>query len=216
MKVGIATKISTLAIMLVILTALSVGYLVYRGSSALLVEQELNNFSENIRQHELKVQLEIGELRDDVLFLSKIPPVQGIVRTQNNAKDPNDGSSQAVWIERLYVIFENFLQSNPDYSQIRFIGLADQGREIVRVDRSNDKVFRVEKEDLQQKGRSGYFRKAIEKVPGRKFIYQKLSLIGKKELLQRHMIRYCALQFPSMMGTKFLALLLSIKVYPIY
>jgi len=46
--------------------------------------------------------------------------------------------------------------------QIRYIGVADGGRELVRVERSGDEILIVPKGGLQQKGETTYFKQATQ------------------------------------------------------
>jgi hypothetical protein len=76
----------------------------------------------------------------------------------NGGIDPLDGQSQADWREQLETIFTSFLQTRPYYTQVRYIGLSDHGRELVRINKGKDDVIRrVTPELLQQKGDEFYF-----------------------------------------------------------
>ncbi|MEZ4873659.1 MAG: hypothetical protein R2827_15750 [Bdellovibrionales bacterium] len=50
---------------------------------------------------------------------------------QNNGVDPLDGSSISLWKDRLSVIFQEMIHSKNKYIQIRYIGVADDGKELV-------------------------------------------------------------------------------------
>jgi PAS domain S-box-containing protein len=60
------------------------------------------------------------------------------------------------------------LAAKPSYSQFRLIGIADDGREIVRVDRMgpNGAIRVVSKDQLQSKGDRDYFKAAISLSAG--------------------------------------------------
>lgn len=99
----------------------------------------------------------IHELRGDVSLLADVPPIQGLIRTRHHrGMDPLDGSSAALWQSRLSSIFEGILLAKPHYLQVRYIGLADGGMELVRVERdvSTDRVTRAPR--LQRKGDQAY------------------------------------------------------------
>ena len=103
--------------------------------------------------------------RKSILFLAETPPIQGIVRARENGGiDPRDGSSLANWEDRLEQIFLAYLQSNPDVFQARLIGIADGGREVVRVERTStgDAVAAPEAQ-LQQKGDRPYLAAALSR-----------------------------------------------------
>ena len=97
-------------------------------------------------------------LHNDTLFLSKVPPMQGILRaTRNHGLDALDNNSQAVWVERLQEIFAAFLNTHPEYVQLRYIGVANGGRELVRVKSIDGKAVVVPETELQAKGGRDYF-----------------------------------------------------------
>jgi hypothetical protein len=58
---------------------------------------------------------------------------------------------------RLQEIVSAFLKANPDYYQARYIGLADGGRELVRVERQAGSMVAARRADLQRKGDRDYF-----------------------------------------------------------
>lgn len=93
-----------------------------------------------------------------MLFLSNTPPVGGIIRaTANQGFDPRDKNTHAQWEKRLQEIFAAFLRARPDYDQVRYIGVADGGLELVRVERKNGRVEVVSGKNLQAKGDRDYF-----------------------------------------------------------
>ncbi len=165
MKFGISTKITLLAVMLVLLTASSVGVMVYKESNELLVEKELNDIVSGIEREAIYVQSEFEILKKDVSFLSKTPPIQGIRRTLNGP-DPLDGSSNEEWLNRLSVIFSNFLQERPDYTQIQFISVKDDGLELVSVEKRGSDVISLRKSELKNRGNESYYARRKGKHPG--------------------------------------------------
>ncbi|MBL1261551.1 MAG: response regulator [Thiotrichaceae bacterium] len=165
MKFGISTKITLLAVMLVLLTASSVGVMVYKENNALLVEKELNDIVSGIDREAILIKSEFEMLKKDVSFLSKTPPIQGIFRTLQGP-DPLDGSSNEEWLDRLSSIFSNFLLERPEYTQIRFISVTDDGLELVRVEKRGSKIITLRKSELQNKGEERYYTKRMGKHPG--------------------------------------------------
>ncbi|MEQ9122034.1 MAG: PAS domain S-box protein [Alphaproteobacteria bacterium] len=72
-----------------------------------------------------------------------------------------DGSTADDWRRRLETIFEAILIERPEYAQLRFIGFADGGREIVRVDRIDGGIRSTPQDRLQRKGDRPYFLEAL-------------------------------------------------------
>ncbi len=165
MKFGISTKITLLAVILVLLTASSVGVMVYQESNELLVKKELNDIVRGIEREAIYIKSEFSMLKKDVSFLSKTPPIQGIRRTLNGL-DPLDGSSNEEWLNRLSVIFSNFLLERPDYTQIQFISVKNDGLALVSVEKRGNDVISLSKNELQNKKNKDYYSRRIGKHPG--------------------------------------------------
>ncbi|MBU4044717.1 MAG: PAS domain S-box protein, partial [Gammaproteobacteria bacterium] len=105
-----------------------------------------------------RLQLRVASLKRDVQFLSNTPPVSGIIRAVHNGGiDPRENNSRQVWERRLQEIFSAYLNAHPEYFQARYIGLADGGRELVRVERKDGRVVVSQTRDLQRKGDRDYF-----------------------------------------------------------
>lgn len=97
----------------------------------------------------------LGSVNNDVIYLSKTPPVQGIIRArENEGVDPLDNSSYASWVQRLETILASFMESQIYYDQIRY--LDETGQELVRVNNINGSVQVVPQQELQNKASSDY------------------------------------------------------------
>ncbi len=117
------------------------------------------------------VQASLERLRKDVYFLSGTPPIAGIIRASQNAGvDKQEDSSTELWSKRLQEIFAAYLETHPSVMQVRYIGLADGGRELVRVDRNNGRIQKVKSSGLQQKSEREYFQDAINRRPGEVYV----------------------------------------------
>ncbi len=156
-------KMSIIFFVLILITAGTVGLIVYKAHHVALVNQEVKNLGDEANLMGIRLVSGIQTLRQDVQFLSKTPPIQGIIRTRGTGGiDPLDGSTERLWRQRLMTIFTEFLQAKPGYTQIRYIGVADAGREIVRVDRRGDALVAVPDKDLQKKLDEPYMQGAIQ------------------------------------------------------
>lgn len=118
--------------------------------------------------------------RKKALFLNNLPSIQEIVlNAKKQENDSKNDLSVEEWEDRLAVIFHAYIQANSQIRQIRYIGTNDNGREIVRVERSNGNIKIAEKSELQQKGDTQYFKEAIKLTPGS-------VLISEIELNKEH------------------------------
>ena len=103
----------------------------------------------------------------DINLLSRVPPLQGFVRgLQHEGVDPVDGSSTEQWRSRLETIIAAMLESNEDYSQIRCIGVANNGIELIRVERRNQSIVKIPTDQLQDKSQEIYFKTGAKLPPG--------------------------------------------------
>ncbi|MCC7410307.1 MAG: response regulator [Gammaproteobacteria bacterium] len=113
----------------------------------------------------------IEAMRRDVLFLAGTPPVLGIVRAaRNGGLDPREHLPATTWLSRLQEIFSVFTSARPDYYQIRFLGVADGGRELVRVEVRDGRPRVTPPEQLQRKADRDYFQGARRLKAGEVFL----------------------------------------------
>jgi len=119
---------------------------------------------ENNVTHGVVLKNSLQRLRRDVTFLSNTPPVLGLVRAHgNDGKDIQGKTTEAVWKQRLTEIFSAYLHSHPNATQVRYIGVAAGGREIVRVDQRDGEIVVIPEKALQVKGGRNYFQKTVER-----------------------------------------------------
>ena len=166
---SIRFRITALSVFLVVATALAVTTWVFKSFEEQLVEQTLSELDSETHLQGLRFLSRIQEVRQDVSFLSGTPPIEGIVRARDaGGTDPLDGSTEEMWKKRLQTIFSQLAQAKPHYVQIRYIGLADAGRELIRIDRQGPggAIRVVEDAELQQKGDQSYFTAAIRGPAG--------------------------------------------------
>jgi PAS domain S-box-containing protein len=96
-------------------------------------------------------------LEHDLQLIPRTPPFQGLIRSHNNNDyDEQEYSTSQMWVNRLQTIFISTLQERPYYTQLRYIGDADGGRELVRVNQDNEGFYKVPYHQLQRKGEEPY------------------------------------------------------------
>lgn len=106
-----------------------------------------------------QIKYGVDRLRHDILTISRMPPFEGLARSVLNAGlDRKDRSSTEQWRRRLETIFMSMMEARPEYFQMRYVGLRDDGKELVRVDRVRDgTVEPMPRERLQSKSSQPYF-----------------------------------------------------------
>ena len=98
----------------------------------------------------------LSGVNNDVTFIGKLPPVQGLIRARaNGGVDPQGNTTTREWAQRLQTVFAALIESNPQYNQVRFID--ENGNELVRVDGDGSSVKVIPATNLQNKSSSAYF-----------------------------------------------------------
>ncbi|MGR9091180.1 MAG: hypothetical protein ACU85U_11435 [Gammaproteobacteria bacterium] len=70
-------------------------------------------------------------MRNSTRFLAQTPPIKAIIRAPaSNGMDVLETSSLDDWKRRLTGFFSAYRLATPGAYQIRFIGIADDGREL--------------------------------------------------------------------------------------
>ena len=170
-EISLSVRISVAVILIVAVVTLLVSYVLKQY-------EEKNQLSELVAREHLHLELNsnqllqaIDELRRDVIFLSQTPPVQGIIRAERNQGfDKKDPTSLATWKARLQHIFVEFSKARPNYFQIRYIGIENSGKELVRIDAKQGEVVITPEDKLQEKAGRAYFQDAIKLKTGEVYL----------------------------------------------
>jgi PAS domain S-box-containing protein len=105
-------------------------------------------------------------LRQDVVFLTALPPIAGILQARlGGGSAPLGAPGEAWWRSRLADIFSAKLRVEPRYCRIRLID-AQSGRELVRVDRQLEQVERVPDQRLEERTSRPYFQNTLQLPAG--------------------------------------------------
>lgn len=159
---SLRTKILVLVITVTVSVAMVVGFANFIQASSMsrtAARAELYAETRVIAAH---IQSAFQIANDQAFIIRNTPPIEGIMRAQQNGGiDPYDGSSLQTWRARLAEIFQSHLEVEREYTQIRYIGRQDGGREIVRVNRLVDGYEIVSIDALQQKEGEFYFREGL-------------------------------------------------------
>ncbi|MCB0706569.1 MAG: HAMP domain-containing protein [Saprospiraceae bacterium] len=123
-----------------------VGFVLLQYSSKEILsssEKKLNHTAELINT---KFSDYVESLKQDITFVAQSPLLQKYLETKKE-------SDRKLLSEE----YQSLISSKPDLFQIRFIGLKDTGKEMVRVERRGPKVIIVPDDQLQEKGKRDYF-----------------------------------------------------------
>lgn len=161
--------------LLVVAGLLVLGVLFYRIGTYFfeehLFKQQVEKLTQISQKSRAMFEHSVSQSRHKLQFLYSTPPVAGLSRTQlHNDIDPLDGSTTAQWKLRLQTLFSAFLQSNPEIRQIRLIGQADNGKELVRVESQGGRVVVIPDGLLQEKGATDYYQAISQLKPNEDYI----------------------------------------------
>jgi PAS domain S-box-containing protein len=173
--------------MVTAIAAISVSAWNYYRTSSQTLETAINNLGAKTRLIALRFQDAYDAVRNEAKIISRTPPIRGLMRSMaHNGVDPKDGSTTKLWKNRLETIFTSVMQANPYYTQMRYIGLSDEGRELVRVNRTKNGFQAVNVEQLQRKGEESYVKKV--KAGLDTFFFSKVSLNREHGTIDRNLI----------------------------
>ena len=160
--VSLRAKILILVVTVTVSVAMVVGFANFIQASSMsrtAARAELHAETRVVAAH---IQSAFQIANDQASIIRNTPPIEGIIRAKaNNGVDPYDGSTLETWRERLADIFRSHLEVEREYTQIRFIGIEDGGREIVRVNRLAEGYEIVDAQELQRKGEEFYFQPGL-------------------------------------------------------
>jgi len=110
-------------------------------------------------------------LRREALFLVSLPTVQEIAHSTRLAAYRSQGiDGEKTRKGQLANIFMSFALTNPEILHLRFLGVADSGKELVRVDRKDGVVAVVPQSRLDCLADQDYFIKTALCKPGEVFL----------------------------------------------
>ncbi len=157
-----------LALVAVICTAMVGGY----GLFSTLRQAEQRIETEYVAQGRIsaaRIEDSLRDVQEDVLFLSRTPPIQGIIRARDGGGyDSLESSPYQTWVERLQAIFEGMMRAKGIYMQLRY--LDEAGNELVRVDYDRQQTRRIPPEELQNKADRYYFAETMKLGPDQVYV----------------------------------------------
>lgn len=165
---SLATTITFLGTLVILFAAALIAGSVYFIAESFFLKSTESHLQSRTELISNDIENAFLKLENDLVVLSKTPPIQGIVRNKlGQEQSVNEGSKRLLWEDRLSTIFTAMLKVNPDYTRIRYISADNNGKEIVSVNRARDEVFRTHEDALKRIGDKKYFQKAITLKQGR-------------------------------------------------
>lgn len=130
-----------------------------------------NNLNTRLTAAGERFESRLESAEGDVLFLSKLWVIDGLVAARaNGGIDPATQTSEAEWKERSARILSNFIEHRPEYLRLRYIGVTNLGREVVRVDRIGDAIVVTPEDGLRPRADQDFFQSGLSAEKGTVYI----------------------------------------------
>lgn len=216
----LSSQLIAASVGLVSLTAVAVGFFVQNSLEQQLVPAELVRIETDAQIFAERLAANVDAARADVLALRGAEVVDSMMRaSENGGSDPRTGLPMSRLRTVLSSLFAAQIEAKQQYVQLRLIGLADGGRELIRVDRGADGTGAriVPDGELQKKGDRTYFRDTIGLAPGELYV-SKIELnqeFGRIEVPHLPVLRIATpVRHPD--GRPFGILIVNIDMRPVF
>ncbi|MDZ4708922.1 MAG: ATP-binding protein [Saprospiraceae bacterium] len=154
---SLAVKNALIYLILILFSSFLIGYSVYRLSAALILASSKDKIKNDVQNVALKMSTYFDHIGRDIRFMANNPLVKDYIKGGKLSE-----SLQSILTEEFKVLME----SRASYFQIRLIGVENNGKELVRVDRQGNTGIVISPENLQQKGDRNYFVETIKLKEG--------------------------------------------------
>ncbi|TYO66517.1 PAS domain S-box protein [Bradyrhizobium hipponense] len=169
----LATRLAIAMILLVAVTVAAVGWLGYRNITQAVIPRVLERIEAQSRLRANNLESYVAGARGDLVGYRSAAAINGLIRAHmGGGIDATDNVSEQTWRERIASRLAAEIEAKPSYGQFRIIGLDDDQRELVRVDRSgpNGAVRIVPSSELERKSERAYFQETIRLAPGEIYV----------------------------------------------
>jgi signal transduction histidine kinase/DNA-binding NarL/FixJ family response regulator/HAMP domain-containing protein len=168
-RMSLSTQLTIAIVALVVATAGTVGYLSYRSIAAVAIPRTLVRLDAHVRALAVDLANTVTNAHTDLKGFRHVVGLDEIMAlSRDPSMDRAGGLTLAQWRARLGQRLVAEMNAKPDYYQLRLIGAADGGREIIRVERpaAGGEVRVVPDAQLQRKADQSYFKQAIATSDG--------------------------------------------------
>jgi PAS domain S-box-containing protein len=166
---SLTTRLAVAMILLVAIVVLAIGWLGYRSLEQRMLPRALDRVEAHSRLMATQLEFYVAGARSDLMSYRADPNLATMVRTTvAGGVDPREGLPVRVWRERLAARFFAELNAKPSYAMFRLVGMEDNRRELLRVDRfgPNGSLRIVPERELIARGDRPYFTETLKLAPG--------------------------------------------------
>ncbi len=168
-RMTLTTRLSIAMILLVALAVFAVGWLGYRSLERALLPRALDRIESHSRLMAAELEGYVAAARNDLAGYRAAPNLATLIRTlQTGVPDPREGLPARSWRERVATGYFAELEAKQTYAMVRLIGIADDYRELIRVDRlgPDNSIRIVPESDLVSRGARPYIMDTLSLAPG--------------------------------------------------
>ncbi len=166
MRLSIGVKLAVWLALFAVFSSGLTGYYLYARSRAMLIEAAEDKLLTATQVLARRFTTQVTQISRDVQQTASLPMVTAIA---NAAVATPYLDLQKQQLEQA---FQAILAANPEYFQIRLIGAANHGMELVRVDRDRNGLTVVRQSDLQEKSHLPYVFEALRVQAGSFYVSQ--------------------------------------------
>ncbi|MBH5403044.1 PAS domain S-box protein [Bradyrhizobium sp. CNPSo 4010] len=169
----LATRLAIAMILLVAVTVAAVGWLGYRNTTQAVIPRVLERVEAQSRLLATNLESYVAGVRGDLVGFRAAAAINGLIRAHGGGGiDPVDGVSEQTWRERIAARLAAEIDAKPIYGQFRIIGVDNDQRELVHVDRSgpNGAARIAPDSELERKSDRAYFQETIRLGPGEIYV----------------------------------------------
>jgi diguanylate cyclase (GGDEF)-like protein len=159
MRFGIAFKLGCLMAVFGMLPTCLAGYYIYHSSREMLLSAAERDLLTSVQVLGRNLHGSLRNISLDATVLTDGPQVHELLHIE-------DPTKRREVMDDLAVSFRAMLLAHPDYMQIRLISATDHGLELVRQDRDEHGIVRVDGADLQEKAHYAYVFETLRLAPG--------------------------------------------------
>ncbi len=158
-----------LLVLSTIIPVSTVGLYGIATSKKALSDLSLNQINYKVTEKVQDIKSFLLNINGDVLLLSRVPPIQGIIRARlGNGIDRETNFATSTlyrdWVKRGNQIFSAMAATRSYYRHLRY--LDENGNEQIRVDFRDDLVEIASQENLHSEANSVYFQAAMQQKAG--------------------------------------------------
>jgi diguanylate cyclase (GGDEF)-like protein len=154
---------SVFALFGIVVTVL-IGYYAYASSRSTLLSVAERNLLTATQVLGRSLQGSLTTASEDLRLLSSLPRTRKLL---------SPGDAERIREEQHHELAETFasmLNIHPHYLQVRLIGAAEHGLELVRVERDGEQITRIDAAQLQEKAYFPYVYQALTLTPGSLYV----------------------------------------------